>query len=201
MSLFGMMLYAFRTNNHDSNTTIINQKRFPDSLFRSGDIIFRDGRGFLSMAFRKMSLISPEYSHAGIIHREGEKVFVYHVIGGEGNQTNLMRKEPLNNFCSPQESNSFGVYRSDLNGKQIDSLAGYYFSKRLNFDTKFDLSSDDKMYCTELVYRILINISGKNNFIPLTTLSGVDYVACDNIFLSPHMTKVFSSINKLSDEK
>ena len=164
----------------------------PDSLFRSGDIIFRDGRGVISSAFRKLSLTDPRYSHAGIIHKENGSVFVYHMLGGERGLNNKMRKDLLSYFCNPIQSNSFAVYRMDQNGKKIDSLAAYYFSKNLEFDTAFSLATDDKMYCTELIYKILIKVSGKDNFLPLTTFSGVKYEACDNIYLSLHSKKIYS---------
>jgi hypothetical protein len=163
-----------------------------DSLFKSGDIIFRDGRGIISSAFRKLSLRDPRYSHAGIIHREGHRLFVYHLIGGEGNKDNSMRKDDITDFCSTLQANSFAIYRTDQDGSTIDSLAGNYFEQHLQFDTRFDLSTNDKMYCTELVYKILKQVSAQDNFLSLTTLSGVKYVSCDDIYLSSHSKKIYS---------
>jgi hypothetical protein len=48
------------------------------------------------------------------------------------------------------------------------------------------------MYCTELVYKILKKVSGKDNFLPLTNFSGVLYESCDNIYLSPHVVKIYT---------
>jgi len=178
-------------NKNKSENVKFNNKNIPDSLFHSGDLIFRDGRGFISSAFRKLSLTDPHYSHAGIIHRENGKIFVYHLIGGEGQQ-NKMRKDLLENFCSSLQANSFAIYRSDQNGEQIDSLAKYFFSKEIEFDSGFSLMTNDKMYCTELLYKILVKVSGQDNFLSLTTLSGIKYVSCDNIYLSPHMKKIYA---------
>ena len=77
----------------------------------------------------------------------------------------------------------------------IDSFATDYYSKNIEFDKKFDLKSNDKMYCTELVYRILQQASGDKNFIPLTEISGVQYVACDNIYLSSNSKLIYSYSN------
>lgn len=170
----------------------IKTNLIPDSLFHSGDIIFRDGRGVISSAFRRLSLTDPRYSHAGIIHKENGLVYVFHILGGEQGRNNKMRKDLLSYFCNSLQSNSFAVYRMDQNGKKIDSLAAYYFSTNLEFDTGFNLATDDKMYCTELIYKILIKVSGKDNFLPLTTFSGVKYEACDNIYLSSHSKKIYS---------
>ncbi len=193
------MFFSFSTKNRiDSNVVLnksalkINNPVIPDTLFRSGDLIFRDGRGFISSVFRRLSLIDPRYSHAGIIHKEDGKLYVFHIIGGEGSKNNQMRKDPFADFCSPLQSNAIAVYRTDLNGKRIDALAEYYFSKKIEFDTDFNLETDDKMYCTELIYHILKKVSGQNNFLPLSTISGIKYASCDNIYLSIHSKKIFS---------
>ena len=193
-----LIMFTFSSFNNQANDNPSKNKikvsvpSFPDSLFQSGDLIFREGRGFISTAFRKLSLIDPRYSHAGIIHREKEKIFVYHIIGGEGNSSGVIRKDFLSIFCSPLQSNAFGIYRTDQDGHKIDSLAGYYYSKKIGFDPAFNLASDDKMYCTELLYKILKKVSGQENFLPLTTLSGMKYESCDNIYLSSHSKKIYS---------
>lgn len=191
------LMISFKNRNEEiaqsnKSTGKIKTPLLPDSLFRSGDIIFRDGRGVISSAFRRLSLTDPRYSHAGIIHKENGLVFVYHILGGERGRNNKMRKDLLSFFCNPLQSNSFAVYRMDQNGKKIDSLATHYFSKKLEFDTGFNLSTDDKMYCTELIYKILIKVSGQENYLPLTNFSGVKYEACDNIYLSSHSKKIYS---------
>ncbi len=191
------MMFSFKSKNEVILQTIkpsgkIKTPFIPDTLFHSGDIIFRDGRGVISSAFRRLSLTDPRYSHAGIIHKENGVVYVYHILGGERNPNNKMRKDLLSYFCSPLQSNSFAVYRMDQNGKKIDSLAAYYFLKKLEFDTGFNLATDNKMYCTELIYKILIMVSGQDNFLPLTTISGLKYEACDNIYLSSHSKKIYS---------
>ena len=191
------MMFSFKSKNEVILQTIkpsgkIKTPFIPVTLFHSGDIIFRDGRGVISSAFRRLSLTDPRYSHAGIIHKENGVVYVYHILGGERNPNNKMRKDLLSYFCSPLQSNSFAVYRMDQNGKKIDSLAAYYFLKKLEFDTGFNLATDNKMYCTELIYKILIMVSGQDNFLPLTTISGLKYEACDNIYLSSHSKKIYS---------
>lgn len=182
-------IYFFLRNTTASTTESLLQ--LPDSIIQSGDIIFRDGRGVISMIFRNTSLNDQSYSHAGFIHKEGPETYVYHIIGGESDSS-VMRKEKISDFCSRREAYAFGIYRSGLNESKIDSLAGHYFSQQLRFDDKFDLLTDNKMYCTELVYKILTTVSKVDNFLPLTTVRNVSYCSCDNIFLSPHIKKIYS---------
>lgn len=190
-----LLLFSFSVSFNSANKTKeeeINSFNFPDSIFRSGDLVFRDGRGVISSSFKRLSLTDPKYSHAGILHIEDGRYFVFHVIGGEDNKNNLMRKDLLSVFCSKSEVNSFAVYRSDQDANKIDSLAKYYFDNKLEFDSKFDLSTDDRMYCTELLYKILTKVSANNNYLPLSTWRGIKYSACDNIYLSPQVKKLFS---------
>jgi hypothetical protein len=192
-----LLLYSFRRSELSGmNKTLLNADTLPHALFESGDLIFRNGNGFTSGVFRKLSLNDQSYSHAGILHRRNGKLFVYHLIGGENNPNSVMRLEPLENFINPENSESFAVFRCDLDNRKIDSLAGSYFKAHVQFDMDFDLSTNDKMYCTELIYKILTQISEKDNFLPLTEMSGVSYVACDNIYLSEHMHKIYNSQNR-----
>lgn len=162
--------------------------------FRSGDLIFRHGRGAISEALKLFSRHDAAYSHAGIISIENKKVFVYHAIGGEENPTNHLRKDPLELFCNPNNVHSFGMYRLDLDNdkfRKVDSLASVYFRKGLEFDTKFDLNTDDKMYCSEFVYKVILKVTGDKNYLPLSAVSGMKYVACDDLYLNPHCSCLY----------
>lgn len=167
----------------------------PSGLLQNGDLIFRHGRGFVSNAFRQLSLRDHRYSHAGIVHLEQGKVFIYHCIGGEENLSNKMRKESLEEFCKPEFVHSFGIYRTDLDASALNTLdaeVGELYKKGLEFDMDFDMKTDGKMYCTEMIYKELIKVSGDKNFLPLTKFSGKTYASCDNIYLSPHCRKIYA---------
>ena len=167
------------------------------SDLKSGDLIFRHGRGFISNALMSFGQSEERYSHAGIIVIEEGKVYVYHAIGGEQNISNKLRKDLLENFCSPADVHAFGIYRSDLNPTQIKKIisgAGNHYISGLEFDTKFDLADDDKMYCTEFIYKIFINAAGDQKYISLSTLGNKVYVSCDNLYLNSHFKKVYSFV-------
>ncbi|TAH42984.1 MAG: hypothetical protein EYC69_03935 [Bacteroidetes bacterium] len=164
-------------------------------MLRSGDIIFRDGKSFISQAFKQFRRKDQRFSHAGIIHIQNGDVFVFHCIGGEGSSDNRMRKEKLSSFCSGKEVNEYAIFRPSLNISQmraIDSIACGYFDSGLEFDTKFDLHDSRKMYCTELIYNVFKLALQDENFIPLTEVAGLSYVACDNIFLQPELKEIYS---------
>ena len=141
-----------------------------------------------------LSFNEKKYSHAGIVHIEGGKAYVYHAIGGEENVSNKMRKDLLKDFCDPQYVHSFGIYRYDLNESQVkkyDSLTTDYYNKGLQFDTKLDLATDDVMYCSEMIYKNLQKVTGDKDYISISDVKGYKYVAIDNLYLNKHCGAIY----------
>ena len=156
---------------------------------KTGDLILRHGRGFISNAFMSLSFKEKKYSHAGIVHVENGMAYVYHAIGGEENVDNKLRKDLLQDFCDPQYVHSFGIYRYDLNmeqTKQFDSLATYYYHQEMQFDTKLDLATDSVMYCSELIYKLLQKVTGDMDYLSISNVKGYKYIAIDNLYLNKH---------------
>lgn len=186
--LFLLLAFFFHSNPVPKKNT-----EFTFRKIQSGDIVFRLGHGFISESMKKFSLSDPRFSHAGVISIEKGRAVVYHLLGGES--SGVIQKEPLENFCSPGEALSFGIYRPLLNDaqkKSVDSLNQFYYSARLRYDGQFDLITDSAMYCTEYVAKVLWQASGKNILISSSILSGWKYIACDNIYLNSALHKVFS---------
>ncbi len=134
--------------------------------FRTGDVVFRNGKGFISDLMRKTSRRDRKYSHVGILLWEGDVPMVYHMIdlvNRDVRESDLV-KEPLDVFCSPAGNHGFAVYRFlDLNACQEASLKSTFKSIEdhgVKFDDHFSLDSDQRLYCTELVLKSLLNPVG-----------------------------------------
>jgi hypothetical protein len=177
-----------RSSEHTTNH--LKEFSYEGLSVRSGDLIFRNGRGMISNAFRLTSLQQPLYSHAGIVHCDDTGAYVIHIIDG-GKTAGKIQLEPLSSFCDPAECTSFGVYRPDMNLKMVDKYSVSYLKQGILFDSKFDLTSEDRMYCTEFVYKVLQK-SDPGFLLPLTTVSGQKYVACDDLFLLKGTKLVYS---------
>ncbi len=158
------------------------------NFVESADIILRTGKDFTSQIMRNLSIHDKTYSHAGIASWENDTLFVYHSIGGEWNPNQRLRRDRFELFCNPYENRGFGVYRYHISGKQKDEIikkAKEYYSHKILFDIKFDLNSDDKMYCSEFIYKT-INISTHDSVnLKTTTLNNIKFVAIDDLFLNP----------------
>jgi cell wall-associated NlpC family hydrolase len=126
----------------------------PESL-RSGDIIFRRGPSVESEALMTMDHTA-NFSHAGIVLRERDRAFVIHVVTGEGGP-NITKLEPVYEYLRTDRATAAIAYRIvDENPSRISQAveaAREYVERQVPFDTAFDLTSDNALYCTELVWR------------------------------------------------
>lgn len=182
-------LSVFNRSEASSTNTAFNSAN--DKL-KTGDIILREGKSFVSQALRSFSQTDKHFSHAGIIVIKDKQVYVCHVMAAEGKRSNKIRLEPINSFCNKADNSSFAVYRSGVDPDHIESILAGYFQKGISFDNDFDLKSDQQMYCTELVYKALTAANGNEKFINLSHGNGIDYVACDNLYLNPQTRLIYS---------
>ena len=166
----------------------------PPCALRNGDLVFRHARGTISNMLVHFSRQDPRYSHAGIVALEAEGIVVYHAIGGEGSRHPGIRREPLSVFCSPATVHRFGLYRLEVPPERLTAVveaAKASYTQNIPFDSDFDLSTDTAVYCTEFIYRILRQ-EGCANASATTAFKGIQYVACDNLYLQPHVHNLYS---------
>ena len=58
------------------------------------------------------------------------------------------------------------------------------------FDMQFDLASDNRMYCTEFVYKAVEEASNHKILLSTTTLNHKKFVAPDNLFINPACVEI-----------
>jgi len=185
---------AFSVSQTDSLSEEINAATALKKIYKtkdfvqSADIILRTGKDYTSQLMRNLSTHDKTYSHSGIASWENDTLFVYHSIGGEGNPTQKLRRDRFEMFCNPYANRGFGVYRYRVSEKQkekIVSKAKEYYSHHLLFDMKFDLNSDDKMYCSEFIYKTIKAATDDAINLKTTTLNHIKFVAIDDLFFNP----------------
>ncbi len=59
---------------------------------------------------------------------------------------------------------------------QFTVAAKEYYNLGVTFDMKFDLSTDEKMYCTEYIFKAM------NDPIDTTTINKIAFIAPDNLY-------------------
>jgi hypothetical protein len=162
------------------------------SIIQQGDMILRTGNDFTSESLRKLSIIDKTYSHCGIASIENDTIFIYHALGGEWNPNEKLRRDPLELFCNPQENRGFGIFSFNFDAIQInklDSIVKAWYNKGLMFDMKFDLLTDDRMYCAEFVSKAVSLGSNKRINFSTSKINNFEFIAVDNLFLNAACTQ------------
>ncbi len=156
-------------------------------LLRTGDLLLRTGNDMTSRIFREMNRVNKTYSHGGLVVVEDGYPFVYHSIGGEDNPDERLRRDSADFFMSPANNLGFAVARYHLTDSVTGNLVGAirtYYHRRPLFDMDFNLETDDKLYCSEFVYKALTIATGNPRFIPQTSVLGYRFIGIDNLFIN-----------------
>ena len=169
------------------------------SLLKSGQIVLRMGLGADSRLLAQMNRKNKSYSHCGIVMVENGYPFVYHSIGGENNPDERLRRDSAKFFFSPAYNTAIAVVRYDLDSIKINELGKVvreYYKLRPKFDMKFDLRTDDKLYCSEFVFKAVNKATHDTTFIGTTSVAGLRFVGTDNLFVNPHAHIVWQTVFK-----
>ncbi|WCL50696.1 YiiX family permuted papain-like enzyme [Leptospira sp. GIMC2001] len=126
------------------------------SILREGDIIFHESISEQATAIKLAT--NSRYTHVGIIFKERNIMFVLEAI-------QPVKKTKLENFIKRGKNNHFVVKRLKDSVKIIDSNSisrmkeyGYKFIGK-DYDYTFEWN-DNRIYCTELVWKIYKNVLG-----------------------------------------
>jgi len=162
-------------------------------LLKNGDVIVRNGTDEVSRAARSFNRKDKTYSHCGIIQVENDTVFVYHALGGSYNPSQKLLRQPLEVFCDPKKVDRVAVFRYSLDSKEDNKLTAWVherYAAELPFDTFFNFYTDDKMYCSEFVFKALDIAKNGALFQLLPGNAGPVYVSIDDLYLNRNAKEV-----------
>ena len=154
----------------------------------TGDLIVRTGNDFTSESLRSLNQRDKTYSHCGIASIENDTLFVYHALGGEFNPDQRICRDRFEVFAAPATNRGIGIYRYGLSAAEIKSLM--ITVKKLHamcimFDMKFNLQSNDRMYCAEFVYKAYVmGTKGKLQF-NISHIGQFAFIGVDDLFMQP----------------
>ncbi len=175
-----------------SETSLLRQYHQRDSviqLLQAGDIVLRLGNDLTSYMLSQLNQDDQSFSHCGVVSIENGKPYIYHAIGGDYNPNQKIKRESPTTWLAPQSNRAIGIARLQLSPMQRQSLQDitqqYYREGRI-FDLDFDLETDDKLYCAEMIYKALRTCTTDSNFISTAHRFGRTYVGVDNIYHHPN---------------
>ena len=177
------------------------------ALLKEGDLVVRLNQDPNSQFIKNFNRMDKSYSHAGIVLFENGYPYVYHIVNGVENPGEKLRKDSLCHFSDPRKNLAYGIYRYEISEQEIKSvkdLIHNWFKKGVRFDSEFNLKTDDKMYCSEMIRkalakathnRIIIKTTALNSMeaglfstylhLPLAYTSQLKLVSIDNLYKTP----------------
>lgn len=161
--------FVYQSIHHTKADTMISKGEL---LVKEGDLIVRLNQDPVSQFIMAFNRKDRSYSHAGIVVFENNEPFVLHIIYDEEKSGGYIRKEPMAKFCDPRKNMTFGLFRYTLSNDEVVALMNILQQWRkqgVSFDTGFDLRTNDRMYCSEMIAKALA-ISSNNRVKIKTTL-------------------------------
>ncbi|HYF69504.1 MAG TPA: YiiX family permuted papain-like enzyme [Ohtaekwangia sp.] len=146
---FGLFVVAIRIM-ADKPKKLAKTETVFDDEFRNGDIIFQTSRSTQSKAIQLAT--KSKYSHMGIIYETAGEYYVYEAV-------QPVKLTKLNDWIKRGESSHYVLKRlknserllTNENLKKMKDFGERFKGK--NYDRYFEWS-DDKIYCSELVWKI-----------------------------------------------
>jgi hypothetical protein len=155
-------------------------------IIATGDLIVRTGNDFTSQSLRSLNQRDKRYSHCGIASIENDTVFVYHALGGEWNPDQKIRRDIFADFAEPYSNRGIGIYQYQLSPDEINSLmvtVKRLYVMDIMFDMEFDLQTNDRMYCSEFVYKAYtMGTDGKLKF-NTSHIEKFSFIGVDDLFM------------------
>lgn len=148
-------------NSNQSSEEYILQFGKIDSIkpiLKTGDLVVRNGIDDISRAARSFNRVDTGFSHCGIVILENDTAYVYHALGGVYNPGQNLMRQPVDSFCNPKENDKVAFFRYGMDEGQINNLKNVvrkHFEQKLLFDMFFNFDTDDRMYCSEFVFKSL----------------------------------------------
>ncbi len=156
--IVSILLFIVIYKLHDRAKQKQNTNTFScDLVLKDGDLVFRKGRSIESYVVLITDRAS-SYSHVGVIYMINKIPYVIHTVPDESeNGIDYVKMEKLSVFFSSEKASRGSIFRLKeqySNSAKLAALkAKSYFDDKIIFDDAFDIKSEDKLYCTELVWR------------------------------------------------
>ena len=153
----------------------------PPAGTESGDIAFRRGNGPWTRFFVGASTRDRRFSHVGVVvPSPGGGVAVIHSEADDFTGKGSVRMEPWDVFF--KDALDGAVYRYSGNGETAGRIASAAAKRAgVPFDTSFDLSDTNRLYCSEFV-REAVNEAAGCPLVGTTRTKDREIVAIDDIY-------------------
>ena len=158
--------------------------KIPPELLQGGYLICRHGDSLYSEWIIKNNLRDRRYSHIGIItHNKGEVNVIHADTSNRFSASGKVVEESIATYL--RHARRIGIFKlQNVNPSLLEEKARNYLG--LPFDWKLDLSTNDALYCSELVKKAIDDTNspivhswktikvGNQEIVPVDAFIGID---------------------------
>lgn len=158
-----MFLFAYEFKSEQEQ--LHNRYRFTKeeiALLEDGDIVLRQGFGLVSESISRTLNEEYKISHCAIVRKPTpDSIIIIHSVSSSLSDVDGVQSCGLNKFVRESQPGTIIVSRFKSSGSKSNSAisdrADYYLQKQIKFDNSFDIRDSSKFFCTELIWKILID--------------------------------------------
>ncbi|HPG12308.1 MAG TPA: YiiX/YebB-like N1pC/P60 family cysteine hydrolase [Chitinophagaceae bacterium] len=139
---------------------------------KEGDLVVRLNRDPSSQVIKNLNHHDKKYSHAGLVFFENGEPYIYQMMSGSENPDEKLDRVELVKFCDTRENSAVGVFRYAFRPDELSKLKSLihdWYKRAILFDKEFDLKTDDKMYCSEMISKAITRAT-RNRIKPGSTI-------------------------------
>ncbi|MGC4058582.1 MAG: YiiX/YebB-like N1pC/P60 family cysteine hydrolase [Chitinophagaceae bacterium] len=173
------------------------EKSIADSVLRqlrTGDIVLRAGKDEISHFFTRLNQHDHRFSHCGIVVVSDSGIQVAHITAGGKSNSGDLHYELLSSFVAAAHNTEWTVFRPPLAESQraaVPRILSRLSAAHIRFDKRFDLASDNELYCSEMVCKVLRSAGvGDSVFHISIAGNGKPYIGTDDLYLNNRCTTI-----------
>lgn len=166
----------------------------PTPPLQSGDVVLRHGNSLWSSVFAQLNSRDRRFSHAGVVIGDGFRWYVIHAEADNLGRYGQVRMDEWEIFS--RDAQRLAILRlNDVSAadRTADAALSMYHHT-LPFDFSFDLTRLDAVYCSELVWRALMEALQHDPLPEKAVVHGRNAVLVENLLLDvPGLSVVYAS--------
>lgn len=167
------------------------------AMIEDGDIMLRHGYGLVSDGIVETMHEKWPISHCAILWKDtiNNEIKVIHSVSQSLSEYDGVQTQSLKRFIHDSQENSMMLVRfkapDGMTQKNISTRGQYYLKRQIPFDHSFDIDDTSKFYCSELIWKVILDeygidiFKGKNN-------EQKDHLKFDNFYDSDNFEVIFN---------